>query len=102
MRWVPIPGIGVPTHSVPLLDPNQNWVAYLDRKLLPGRLYEVTRDPEGLLSDIPAMGSILLGLLTGIWLRRPKSLSTTAIGLLAASISGLALGSLWNILFPIK
>jgi predicted acyltransferase len=102
MRWVPIPGIGVPTHDVPLLDPNQNWVAYLDRKLLPGRLYEVTRDPEGLLSDIPAMGSILLGLLTGIWLRRPKSLSTTAIGLLAASISGLALGSLWNIWFPIN
>ena len=47
MRWVPIPGIGVPTHSVPLLDPNQNWVAYLDRKLLPGRLYEGVRDPEG-------------------------------------------------------
>ncbi len=60
MRWVPIPGIGVPTHSVPLLDPNQNWVAYLDRKLLPGRLYEGVRDPEGLLSDIPAMGTILL------------------------------------------
>src|ERR1700742_3824305 len=28
MRWVPIPGIGIPTHGVPLLDPDQNWVAY--------------------------------------------------------------------------
>ena len=102
MRWVPIPGIGVPTHDVPLLDPNLNWVAYVDRHIFPGRLYEVTRDPEGLLSDIPAMGTILLGVLTGIWLRRPKSLSTTAIGLLAASLSGLALGSLWNIWFPIN
>jgi predicted acyltransferase len=62
----------------------------------------VTRDPEGLLSDIPAMGTILLGLLTGIWLRRPKSLPTKAIGLLAASLSGLVLGSLWNIWFPIN
>ncbi len=60
MRWVPIPGIGVPTHNVPLLDPNLNWVAYVDRKIFPGRLYEVTRDPEGLLSNIPAMGTILL------------------------------------------
>ena len=102
MRWVPIPGIGVPTHSVPLLDPNQNWVAYLDRKLLPGRLYEGVRDPEGLLSDIPAMGTILFGVLTGIWLRRPKSLSTKAAGLLGAAISGLVLGEIWNVWFPIN
>ena len=102
MRWVPIPGIGVPTHSVPLLDPNQNWVAYLDRRLLPGRLYEGVRDPEGLLSDIPAMGTILLGVLTGIWLRRPKSLFAKAAGLLIASLSGLLLGSLWNVWFPIN
>jgi predicted acyltransferase len=102
MRWVPIPGIGVPTHSVPLLDPNQNWVAYLDRKLLPGRLYEGVRDPEGLLSDIPAMGTILLGVLTGIWLRRPKALSTKAAGLLGAAISGLVLGEIWNVWFPIN
>jgi predicted acyltransferase len=102
MRWVPIPGIGVPTHGVPLLDPNQNWVAYLDRKLLPGRLYEGVRDPEGLLSDIPAMGTILLGVLTGIWLRRPKSLSAKVAGLLVASLSGLLLGSLWNVWFPIN
>jgi predicted acyltransferase len=102
MRWVPIPGIGAPTHSVPLLDPNQNWVAYLDRKIFPGRLYEGVRDPEGLLSNIPAMGTILFGVLTGIWLRRPKALSTKAAGLLVASLSGLLLGNLWNVWFPIN
>jgi len=102
MRWVPIPGIGVPTHSVPLLDPNQNWVAYLDRKLLPGRLYEGVRDPEGLLSDIPAMGTILFGVLTGIWLRRPKTLTAKVSGLMVGAIAGLLLGSVWNMWFPIN
>jgi predicted acyltransferase len=102
MRWVPIPGIGVPTHGVPLLDPNNNWVAYVDRKIFPGRLYEGVRDPEGLISNIPAMGTILFGVLTGIWLRRPKSLFSKAAGLLAASVSGLLLGSLWNVWFPIN
>ena len=67
-----------------------------------GRLYEGVRDPEGLLSDIPAMGTILFGVLTGIWLRRPKSASTKALGLLGASISGLVLGKIWNVWFPIN
>jgi predicted acyltransferase len=102
MRWIPIPGIGIPTHQVPLLDPNQNWVAWLDRRLLPGRLYEGVRDPEGLLSDIPAMGTILLGVLAGIWLRRPKSLQIKAAWLLGGSITGLVLGNVWNIWFPIN
>jgi predicted acyltransferase len=102
MRWVPIPGVGVPTHDVALLDPNLNWVAYVDRKIFPGRLYEVVRDPEGLLSDIPAMGTILLGVLTGIWLRIPKSLTSKAAGLLAGAITGLVLGNIWNVWFPIN
>jgi predicted acyltransferase len=40
--------------------------------------------------------------LTGIWLRRPKSLSAKAVGLLVGAISGLVLGNLWNIWFPIN
>src|ERR1700679_2764905 len=31
MRFVPIPGIGTPTHEVPLLDQNANLAAWLDR-----------------------------------------------------------------------
>ena len=100
MRWVPIPGIGVPTHSVPLLDPDQNWVAYLDRKLLFGRLYEGVRDPEGLLSDIPAMGTILFGVLTGIWLRRPTSASTKAVGLAGRFDQRVAAGESMERLVP--
>jgi predicted acyltransferase len=102
MRWVPIPGIGVPTVNVPLLDPNQNWVAWLDRKLLMGHLYEGVRDPEGLLSDIPAMGTILFGVLAGKWMRQPITLGKKAAGLLGASITGLVLGNIWNIWFPIN
>jgi predicted acyltransferase len=102
MRWVPIPGIGVPTHDVALLDPNLNWVAYVDRKIFPGRLYEVVRDPEGLISDIPALGTILLGALTGIWLRRPTSLSLKYTGLRYGALAGVLLGVLWNVWFPIN
>jgi len=102
MRWIPIPGYGLPTRDISLLDKDANWVAYLDRHIFPGRLYEGTRDPEGLLSDLPALGTALLGMLTAIWLRAKKSTQTKFIGILAAAIAGLLLGKIWGHWFPIN
>ncbi len=102
MRYVPVPGAGVPTKNIPLLDPNQNWVAWLDRKLLPGRLYEGVRDPEGLLSTFPAIGTALLGVLAGIWLRSEKTRRQITAGFLAGGVVLIALGELWNLSFPIN
>jgi predicted acyltransferase len=78
MRFVPVPGCGIPTHDIPLLDPDCNLAAWLDRHIIDllqrtihtGRLYEHTRDPEGLLSTLPAIATTLLGSVTALWLRR--------------------------------
>src|SRR5580700_701703 len=78
MRWVPVPGFGLPGRDIPLLDKNANLVAYLDRHIFPGRLYEGTRDPEGLLSTLPALGTTLAGILAGLWLRSSRTLQTKA------------------------
>ncbi len=102
LRFVPVPGHGLPLHDVPLLDKDNNLVAWLDRKLLPGRLYEGTRDPEGLLSNLPAVGTLILGMLAGIWLRGTASSRRKAAGLLAAGLSALLLGGWWNLAFPIN
>jgi len=103
MRFVPVPGFGVPTHDIPLLDPDRNLTAWLDRQLFSApHLYEHTRDPEGLLSTIPAVGTALLGMLTGIWLRTAHNLKRKAAGIAIAGISGLLLGGLWNFTFPIN
>jgi predicted acyltransferase len=102
MRWIPVPGYGLPTRDIPLLDKDANWVAYLDRHIFPGRLYEGTRDPEGLLSNLPALGTALLGMLTAIWLRTKNSIQTKFIGLFAAAIAVLLLGKIWGHWFPIN
>jgi predicted acyltransferase len=103
MRFVPVPGLGVPTHDIPLLDRDANLTAWLDRQIFsPLHLYERTRDPEGLLSTIPALGTILMGLLTGLWLRTAHSLKTKATYLLPAGILSVVSGLLWNISFPIN
>jgi predicted acyltransferase len=153
MRFVPVPGFGIPTHDMPILDPDRNLAAWLDRHFIDltqrtihaGRLYNRTRDPEGLLSTLPAIATTLLGSITALWLRRvanpavtqaittPKDASSRpnperakqvegavegtrhfvrtsatitpqhcAIGLLLAGILSLAIGSLWNLSFPIN
>ncbi len=102
MRYVPVPGFGVPTHNIPLLDPDRNIVAWLDRKLLAGHLYEGTRDPEGLLSTIPAIATNLLGLLTGEWLRSSRSQRIKALGMAACGGIGVVAGIVMNIWFPIN
>jgi predicted acyltransferase len=103
MRFVPVPGYGIPVHDVPLLDRDANLTAWLDRQIFSAsHLYEHTRDPEGLLSTLPAVATALLGLLTGIWLRTQRTLAAKAVGIATAGLSGVLLGGLWNLFFPIN
>jgi predicted acyltransferase len=102
MRYLPVPGFGVPTHGIPLLDPDRNLAAWLDRKLLAGHLYNGTRDPEGVLSTIPALATCLLGLLTGDWLQSAHSSKSKAGGMALLGIVGVALGKLLDLWFPIN
>jgi predicted acyltransferase len=107
LRFVPIPGIGTPGKDVPFMDMTQNLVSWIDRGIFPHHLYLTwtehnTRDPEGLLSNLPAVGTALMGVLTGIWLRTSKSLAAKAGGLAAASAVSLAIGYLWSLEFPLN
>lgn len=107
LRWVPVPGAGLPGRDVPFMDVQQNLVSWLDRQLFPHHLYRDApdhnvRDPEGLLSDLPAVGTALMGMLTGMWLRTRRSPPEKSGGLAAATIASLALGYLWSIWFPLN
>ena len=49
MAYIPVPGIGFPDLSVP----EKNWAHYIDSILLPGKMWQKTWDPEGILSTFP-------------------------------------------------
>ena len=107
IRWVPIPGIGMPGRDVPFMDMTQNLVSWIDRHLFPYHLYldspdHNVRDPEGLLSDLPAIGTALMGVLTALWLRSRNTIPVKTIGLAAASATSLIVGYLWSLSFPLN
>lgn len=102
LRWVPVPGHGVPGKDFPLLDPNINLTAYIDRQVFPHRLFEGTRDPEGLLSDLPSFGSTLLGMIAGWYLKRMQPAWSKLRGLMISGILLLAAGLLWAQSFPLN
>jgi predicted acyltransferase len=107
MRFVPVPGLGVPGRDIPFLNPDANLGAYLDRRFLTHlwgntRLWEVTRDPEGLLSTLPAIATALLGVFTGEWLRSERNSQNKALSMLVFGTIGLILGKTWGIWFPIN
>src|SRR5262245_49553638 len=102
MRYVPVPGFGIPTQNVPILDPDRNLVAWLDRKLLMGQLYDGTRGPEGLISTIPAIATCLLGLLTGKWLRTKTESKTKVLVMIGSGFAAVVIGKIMDIWFPIN
>ncbi len=103
MRFVPVPGYGVPTHTVPINDHNGNLAAWLDRSLFSAsHLYERTRDPEGLLSTLPAIATTLFGLLAGMWLRTTQSIARKTVLLAAAGVLLIGAALLWDPWFPMN
>jgi predicted acyltransferase len=80
-----------------------NFASYVDRSVLPGKLYLGIHDPEGLMSTIPAIGTALLGILAGTLLKNsPLSPSAKAGRLAVAGVISLALALAWNTIFPIN
>jgi predicted acyltransferase len=103
LRFVQVPGYGIPTQDIPLLDRDGNLAAWVDRWMFaPQHLYERTRDPEGLLSDIPAVGTALMGVLTGMELRTVHTLKTKIVAIAGAGAISVLLGLLWNVTLPIN
>jgi len=80
-----------------------NFASYLDRLIMPGKLYLGIHDPEGLVSTIPAISTGLLGIYAGNLLKNsPLTMQRKALQLLVMGIVSLILAQVWNLVFPIN
>jgi len=99
LAWVRVPG-GIAGDFTP----EGNLCGYLDRQYLPGVIkkeYYGFGDNEGLLSTLPAVGTVLIGSLAGDWLRTAVGGWVKAGVLLGMGLAFLAIGNLWGMVFPI-
>ena len=100
MKLVPVPGYGAGS-----LEPDANLAAYVDRAVLgTAHLWKSSKtwDPEGLLSTLPAVATVLLGTFAGRWLRSERSPEQKTVGMLAGGAAGVLLGLAWGTVFPIN
>jgi predicted acyltransferase len=103
--WAAMILIPVPGYGAGVLTMEGSLESYVDRLLLPGRLHDKIHDPEGVLSTIPAIGTALLGVFTGSFLKweHPDWPGWKKAACLAAAGALLLLaGSLWGLVFPIN
>jgi len=97
MCWLPVPGVPLGTFTE-----EGNFANYLDRVIFfPGQIYKPYGDPEGLFSTLPAIGTALLGIFAGLWLRGTKTQPEKVRGLVIAGLLGIALGYAWSPWFPV-
>lgn len=97
MLLVPVPG--APMGGV--LEPGRDFGAFVDRSLLDGHLWSASKtwDPEGLVSTLPALCSLLFGVLTGRWLESGQAKAHTTVWMLLAGLASLWLGSILDASF---
>jgi len=80
-----------------------NFASYMDRIILPGKLYLGIHDPEGLFSTIPAISTGLLGIITGTILKKTGLAQMKKVAILAiAGVAFLIIAQVWNLDFPIN
>jgi predicted acyltransferase len=103
LRFVPVPGYGVPTHGVPFMDPLGNLAFWVDRSLFSAsHLSDGTHDITGLGSTLPSIATTLLGVLTAQWLRTSHAFTKKVRNIALAGVAAILLGGLWNFTFPIN
>ena len=97
MTFIPLPGYGKV-----MLEPGLNIAAWLDTKYLPGRMWQGTWDPEGILSTFPSFATTITGMLVGHLIHAKFTQQEKAGFLMSAGLITAAAGYFWGLGFPVN
>ena len=111
MTALPVPGANGTPGALLLGQGSTTMAGYWDRVFLDWSRFGLgnhlwtgsrTWDPEGILSTAGAVGTALLGNLTGRWIGQPRPLIERVAAMFAAGAIAMMLGLMWHWSFPIN
>jgi len=99
VKLAPVPGFGSG-----VLEKDGNFAQYIDQLVLSGHMWASTRtwDPEGIVSTLPAVATMLFGVLAGHLLRSRLSPESKTAWLMVLGNALMAAGSIWAWWLPIN
>lgn len=103
--WLLLCFVPVPGGSAGDLSAAGSWNAWFDAHFLPGISYQNRLvDPEGVLSNLPAIVNAMLGVFAGHLIARANQLGDWKVSgiLFLAGVVSVCLGWLWDLQFPVN
>ena len=99
MKLVPVPGFGAG-----ILEKEGNFAQYIDQLVLSGHMWASSKtwDPEGIVSTLPAIATILFGVLTGHLLRSRLTPESKTAWLMVMGNCLIGAGLVWAWWLPIN
>jgi predicted acyltransferase len=100
--WFIMTGIPYPGEGKVMLEPGKNIAAYIDSLYLPGKMWQVTWDPEGILSIVPTCCTTLIGMMVGKIIRSDMADTLRLNYVMIIGIALSILGYFVGLAFPVN
>jgi predicted acyltransferase len=97
MKFIPVPGNGAG-----VLERIGNWGNYIDQHILSGHMQNKLWEGKSLLGNFPALVTTLIGMLTGIFLRKDRSPYEKLGNMYFYGSICITIGAIWSLWFPIN
>ncbi|MBZ5858829.1 acyltransferase family protein [Flavihumibacter profundi] len=100
--WIVMTTIPTPGEGMVILEPGRNLAAWVDSKYLPGKMWQGTWDPEGIMSTFPSIATCILGMLAGRLMLAPISNNLKLNYLMTAGVISAITGYFLGLAFPVN
>lgn len=96
LYWLAMTLIPTPGYDTAMLEPGINLAAWVDQQWLPGKMWQGTWDPEGILSTLPSIVTGITGMLAGKLLISKRPIEAKVNMLFFWGFIAFVIGIAWN------